>query len=165
MTILRNIALALAIASAAATAQAGVKASAVRAGAGVNTTSPAQVAARLNHAGAAGETTLSFNLGSAGKKILTFSARCAVTAPAGNTTAWLDLDIVVNGIVVAPTVGSGDPFCSANGTAGGLDGQVRRSITVPVQGIQGSNTVQVLARGNGGASGLYLGDLALVIHD
>ena len=102
MSTLRNIGLALALTSAAASAHAGVKASAVSGG--LFTSSNAEVFVPLNNVGA---TTLNFNLAAAGKKVLTFSAYCAVNSPAGYTTAWLDVDIVVNGVVVAPTPGSG----------------------------------------------------------
>jgi hypothetical protein len=159
MRTLRHAALALALAGVTATAHAGIKASAVNGA--LFTSSPAEALVALNSAGA---TTLNFNLGSAAKKVLTFSAYCAVNAPAGNTTAWLDVDVVVNGVIVAPTVGAGDPFCSSNGS-GQFDGYVRSSVTVPIQGKAGANAVQIRARGNGGATGLLLGATALVIHD
>jgi hypothetical protein len=162
MTTLRNIGLALALAGAAASAHAGVKASAVKTGYGVYTSSAAAVQVVLNNAG---DTTVNFTLGSAGKKVLKFSAGCGVNANFGNTSAWLDLDIIVNGVIVAPTVGSGDPFCSSNGIGAGVGRSVRSSIIVPIQGIQGNNTVTIVARGNGGASGLFLADSSLVIHD
>ena len=66
--------------------------------------------------------------------VVTFSAECAVNAPAGNYTAYTDIDIVVlnaAGAVVqtlAPTFGNSDAFCTANGTAG-FDGWSRNSIT------------------------------------
>ena len=156
---LRNAALALALAGVAATAHAGVKASAIRPGNFV-ALSPIETLVPLNTAGA---TTLNFTLPSAGKKVLTYSAECAVDAPAG-TFGWVTLDIYVNGVVVAPTVGTTDPFCSGNGAAG-FDGYVRASITIPVQGISGGNTVQIKARGGSNATGLWLGDSALVIYD
>ena len=157
---LRHATLALLLAGAAATAQAGVKASAIRPGNFV-ALSPNEVLVPLN---AAGATTLSFSLPSAGKKILTYSAECAVDALTGETGAWLQLDIYVNGVVVAPTSDTTDPFCSANGTAG-FDGYVRASITVPVQGKSGGNTVQIKAKGGSNARGLWLGDAALVVYD
>jgi hypothetical protein len=159
MTTLRTAALALALA-AAATAQAGVKASAINPGR-VVTTSPEEFFMPLN---AAGAMTLTFSLGSAGRKVLTYSALCAVNALAGDTSAFLDLDIYVNGVVVEPTVGNRDAFCSASGTAR-FDGWVRASITVPIQGIAGTNTVQVKARGTYNATGLQLTDSALLIFD
>ncbi len=148
-TIVRNAALALALAGVTATSYAGVRASAVRPS---NWTGPA--AATLVPLNAGGATTLSFNLPKAGKKVLTYSAECYVSAGAGN---WLDLDITFNGVVVAPTAGSSDAFCSANGLF------TRASITVVVQGIQGNNNVTIHARSTAG--GTWLGDTSLVIHD
>jgi hypothetical protein len=160
MTMLRNAALVLALTGAAASTHAGVRASAVTA-LNLVTYSAAEVFVPLNDAGA---TTLSFNPGSSGKKVLTFSAECAVAAPAGSTSAWLDLDIYVNGVIVTPTTATSNAFCSSNGTAS-LDGWTRASITIPIQTISGTNTVRILARGGNGATGLWLGEPALVIYD
>ena len=164
MTTLRTAALALALTAAGAAAHAGVKASAIRAG-NWFASSPAEVFVPLN---AAGATTLSFNLGSAGKKVLTYSAECAVDSPTDDTIAWLILAIYVNGVVVAPTGDDQAAFCSANRT-GGFDGWVRASITVPIQGIAGTNTVQVKAKGasccDDVVMGLSLMDSSLLIYD
>ena len=156
MTTVRNVALALALAGAAATVHAGVKASAVTTANGVY--SFAEDFLPLNEAGA---TTLKFKLSGAGKKVLTYSATGAVYGPMG---AWLDLDIYVNGVIVAPTVGGGDPFCGANETTQ-ADGWIRASITVPIQGISGDNTVQIKARRSWNATGMWFGNSALVIYD
>jgi hypothetical protein len=117
----------------------------------------------LNNAGA---TTLSFNLGSPGKKVLTYSAICAVGAQAGDADATLDLDIYVNGVIVAPTATGGyqGVFCSSNGTDA-FDGWTRPSITIPIQGISGNNTVRIRARGSSDGSAFWLGNSALVIYD
>jgi hypothetical protein len=156
---LRNAALALALAGVAATAQAGVKASAVNpSNMIIPNRGPALVP--LN---AAGATTLSFSLASAGKKLLTFSSECAVNAPSGFYGDFVELDIVVNGVVVAPTVDI-DPFCSANGTSL-FDGYVRTSITIPVQLNAGTNTVQVKVSGSANVTGMWIGQSALVIYD
>ncbi|MGH8204863.1 MAG: hypothetical protein ACREST_09655, partial [Steroidobacteraceae bacterium] len=128
MTTPRNFALALALTVAAATAHAGIKASAFNTGGGLVVYSPAEVFVPLNNSGAS---TLNFKLASAGKKILTYSAECAVNAPAGSSGSHLDLDIYVNGVVVAPTVGAIDAFCTSNGTTG-FGSWVRSSITVPI---------------------------------
>ena len=161
MTTLRNAVLALALTSAAATAHAGVKASAVTSTNWAQF-SPAEVFVPLNDAGA---TTLTFKLSSAGKKILTYSAACAVGGQAGITTGYVHLDIYVNGVVIAPTGGNSDTFCTADGTTSTVDGAVRASITVPIQGISGNNTIQIKATGNYGATGFLLGHSALVIYD
>jgi hypothetical protein len=161
-TTLRNAAVAVALAGAAATTHAGVKASALNP-LNYGYLTPEAVLVPLN---AAGATTLTFKLSSAGKKILTYSAACAVHAPTGNTSAYVQLDIYLNGVIVPPTGEYGDPFCSANGVFGYTDGMVRASITVPIQGVSGNNTIQIKAQGNGLAfGGFILGNSALVIYD
>ena len=164
---LRNVALAVALAGVAATAHAGVRASAVNPGMWSGTAAEAFVP--LNDAGAV---TLTFNLASAGKKVLTFSAACAVIdwlAPT-NASALLDLDIYVNRHSVAPTTAGNvvipdDAFCSQGYASGGWPGLTRASITVSIQGIKGKNAVQIKARGQNGATHLFLGRTSLVIHD
>jgi hypothetical protein len=166
-TTLRNAALAVALAGAAATAHAGVKASAVYANF-LSYSSPEEVFLPLN---AAGAVTLTFNLASAGKKVLTFSAVCAVAAPGWEfyKDAHLDLDIYVNGLRVAPTIGTlpttPDAFCSHGYSPPGLSGVIRASITVPIQGNAGYNAVQIKAKGQGGATGFFLANTSLVIYD
>jgi hypothetical protein len=157
---LKTGAVVLVLAAVATAAVAAVRLSAVRPG-NWTVANPAAVLVPLNGAGAL---QLTFNLPAAGRKVLTYSAECAVNAAAGSSSAWLDLDIIVNGAVVAPTVGVNDAFCTSNGTAGS-DGWSRNSITVVIAGLAGANTVRVQARGNNGATGLWLGDSALVIHD
>jgi len=161
MEALKLTTLAVVLASMAATAQAGIKASAVTY-AGVSTVSPEQALVRLD---ASGATTLGFTLPAAGTKVLTFSAECTVDSLAGDSLSWTDLDIVVNGGVVAPTIGSDDAFCSAHGASGIKDDHVRASITIPIQGRAGSNTVQIKARGNYNAKGFRLANIALVVFD
>jgi hypothetical protein len=156
---LRHAVLALALAGVAATAQAGVKASAMNP-TNWTTFTRGPLLVPLN---AAGATTLSFSLASAGKKLLTFSSECAVNGLAGKYGDYLDLDIVVNGVVVVPTVDA-DPFCSTNGT-GGFDSYFRSSITIPVQLKSGTNTVQIRASGSANVTGMWLGQSALVIYD
>jgi hypothetical protein len=157
-TALRNAALAVALAAAATTAHAGVRASAVRTGAWT-TSGPTQVFVPLNNAGA---TTLSFKLGSAGKKVLTYSASCAVGATFND---YLELDIYVNGVIVAPTTSLYDAFCTSNGLGREAAGpHTLASITVPIEGITGNNTVQIKVKGYSG-SVLWLSDSALVIYD
>jgi hypothetical protein len=160
MTMLRNTALALALTAAAATAHAGVKASAVRTG-NFDTTTVSGVFVPLNDAGA---TTLSFDLASSGKKVLTYSAECSVSGAAGNTSTYLDLDIIVNGVTVAPTAGYADAFCTSNGDTSVTNGWTRPSITIAIDGIKGNNTVRIVARGSA-ANFIWLGDSSLVIYD
>lgn len=127
-----------------------------------NWTGPATATAVPLNAG--GATTISFNLPSAGRKVLTYSAECATDAPAGNTGAWTDITIIVNGAAVAATAGTSDAFCAANGTAG-FDGWTRASVTVVISGVAGANTVRIQSTGQSGATGVWLSDTALVVHD
>jgi hypothetical protein len=160
MTTLRTAALALALTAAAVTAHAGVNASAIRPGNWL-TSSPAEVFVPLD---AAGATTLTFDLGSAGKKVLTYSAECAVDETQGLPFSWVELNIYVNGALVKPTGDSFAFFCYSNATTG-FDGWTRASITVPIKGIEGTNAVRIKAKGNSSATRLWLGDSALVVYD
>lgn len=109
-------------------------------------------------------TTLSFNSAKAGRFVLTFSAECS--ADTGTTTAsgWTEIDVEVNGVIVAPTVGSSDAFCSPNNTAG-HDSWIRPSITLPVTLVAGANTVRVLGKFVAPVTSGWLADTAIVIHD
>ena len=81
----------------------------------------------------------------------------------GSSGAWVDIDVRMNGVAIAPTAGSPDAFCSSNGTAG-FDGYVRASITLRVPIIVGNNTLTVLGRLNNGATGGWLSDSAVVVE-
>jgi hypothetical protein len=131
--------------------------------------------ANWNFAGAAqvaipGMTTPLFVNPLNGRFVVTFSSECSVNAPAGNSIAWTDVDIVVLNAagalvrVLPPTVGAGDAFCAANGTAG-FDGWESNSITaVSGAGLPaGLYRVQVRARLNGGATGGWFGERSLVV--
>jgi hypothetical protein len=113
---------------------------------------------------------LFFN-GAGQRFVVTYSAECAVSAPAGDTASWVDVDIqVLNeaGAVVstlAPTVGSADAFCSANGTVG-FDGWSTNSVTAVSPGNlpAGNFRVQVQSRTNSGATGGWHGERLLLIQ-
>jgi hypothetical protein len=149
----------LALASITTTSFAAVRGFHARAG--NQTFPPAGAFIPLN---AAGATIVGFNLPVAGKKVLTFSFECSVDAAAGNTSAWLDLDIIVNGVTVPVTVGAADAYCTSDGVVGHGHWQ-RPSITVQVNGFAGLNNVRIFARGNNGATSIWVGDSALMIHD
>lgn len=154
MTILRNAALALALAGAAATAHAGVKLSAVRTNF-FSATGYLGTFVPLNNAGA---TTLTFNLASSGKKVLTYSVVCRVSWP----SYYVDLDIIVNGVAVAPTANDAQ-FCSPPGNDFPMFAQ--QSITLAIQGIKGTNTVRILAKGADPTTSYALNASSLVVHD
>jgi hypothetical protein len=98
---------------------------------------------------------ISFTLPAAGKKVLNYSALCVVGGP---TSGWGDIDIYVNGVVVAPTAGI-EAFCH-----GGSQWS-RHSIILVMQGQLGLNTVQIVGRVYNGGTFFSLGKSALVIHD
>lgn len=156
---MNRLVVAIVLGASAAASVAIVRVNATRPGNWSSASAPVLVPLNAN-----GATTIAFNSAAAGRRVLTYSAECSVDAPAGNNFAWLDLDVVVNGIVVPPTVGSADAFCSADGVAG-FGGYVRSSITVVISVIEGTNRIRIQARGNAGATGVWLGDSALVVHD
>ena len=112
---------------------------------------------------AGGATSRSFNITKAATYVLTFSAECSVDAPAGNSSAWIDLDIMIDGVAVTPTAATTDAFCGANGTVG-YDGWVRPSITVPIALSVGAHTLQVQGRLDAGATGGWVSDISMVLH-
>jgi len=156
----RKVIAVLALASVTTTSFAAVRGYHARAG-NFSSGAVAGVFIPLN---AAGATIVNFKLPAPGKKVLTFSAECAVDAGAGNGTAWVDIDIIVNGVTVPVTAGSADAFCTSDEEPG-FSHWTRPSITVQVNGFAGVNNVRILAKGNNGATGLWLGDSALIIHD
>jgi hypothetical protein len=103
--------------------------------------------------------------------VITFTAECAVDAPAGNPNAWMDLDIVLEnpttGAVVytaAPTAGSGDAFCSSTGTAGfGHWASHAVQALIPYNFAAGSYKAVVKARLNNGGTGGWLGERMLSV--
>lgn len=101
--------------------------------------------------------------------VVTFSAECSVNAPAGNDSAWTDVDIVVlnaaGGVVatLAPTAGTFDAFCAADGTLG-FSGWASHSVTALSPVLAGGvYRVQVRARLQGGATGGWFGERSLVV--
>jgi len=111
----------------------------------------------------AGATALSFNVNKAGTYVLTYSAECSADNGAATNAGWVEIDIEINGVVVAPTVGSADSFCSPDNVAGS-SGWVRPSITVPVTFVAGVNTVRILGKFFSPVITGWLGDSSLVIH-
>ena len=115
----------------------------------------------LNSAGA---TIISFNASKAGTYVLTYSAECSADNGAATNSGWIDLDVKINGVTLAPTIGTSDAFCSPDNVAG-TSGWVRPSISMPVSLIAGVNTVQILGNVFAPVTTGWLGDSALVVHD
>lgn len=102
--------------------------------------------------------------------IVHFAAECAVNAPAGNTTAWTDVDIEVHNAatgalvaVLAPTVGNADAFCSADGSAGLTGWGSHAVIAVGSTAVAGNYYVLVRARLNNGALQATYGERTLLV--
>lgn len=110
-----------------------------------------------------GLTTLTFNVTKAGRYVLTYSAECSVNEPAANVSAWVEIDVEVNGVAVAPTLGTSDGFCGADGVAG-FAHWTRPSVTTVVSLVAGTNTVRIKGGFQAGATGGWLSDSAIVIH-
>lgn len=110
-----------------------------------------------------GATTLVVNAPKAGSYVLTYSAECSVDAPVGNRNAWVDVDIQVNGIGLAPTDTDTDTFCGADGVVG-FSNFTHPSVTVVAPLNAGSNVIRVLGKFHGGATGGWISDSALVVH-
>ena len=99
-----------------------------------------------------------------------FAAECAVNAPAGNTTAWTDVDILVLNAagavvqVLPPTVGTLGAFCSSDGSAG-LSGWASNAVIgIGGPGLAAGNyRVQVRARLNNGATQGSYGERTLLV--
>jgi len=110
-----------------------------------------------------GSTSMVFNVAKAGTYSLTYSAECSADNGAASNSGWVHLNIEVNGVVVAPTAGSSDAFCSPDNVSGS-SGWVRPSITVPVRLLAGNNTVRILGGIVSPVTTGWLGDSALVIQ-
>ena len=131
-----------ALAAIALPAHAAFKISVTRSG--IIQTTAERWAVPLNNAGA---TIRTFNLPSAKAMVLHYSAVCLAL---GGSFGWVDIDIVVNGTTVAPTVGNEDIFCSTD------SGYTRAAITVRIQGIAGNNTVQIIGNKRTGVTYMTL---------
>jgi hypothetical protein len=110
-----------------------------------------------------GSTALTFS--GSGKHVITYSAECAVGAPAGNASTWVTIDIYLDGVALPPTAGTLDAFCVANGTAS-LDGWATHAISVPTPALPtGTHTVEIKASVQSGAAGDvgWLSDSSLVV--
>lgn len=106
---------------------------------------------------------VTFTAPSAGTYLVTYSAECSVNAAEGDRSAYLDIDLQMDGVPIAPTAGNGDALCAANGVAG-HNGWVRRSITVATSLSSGTHVLKVLGRLNNASLGGSLGDSAIVVH-
>lgn len=108
-----------------------------------------------------------------GKVVVTYGAECAVSAAAGNTETWVNIDMVLvnqatSAIITLPpsTNNTEDALCTSNGFAG-LSGWRMASITGVATGLPLADyRVQVRANIQNGVAGNtgWLGDTSLVIR-
>lgn len=119
---------------------------------------------------AAGVTSSPAFFNAAGQRfIVSYTAECAVAAAAGNTTTWMDLNVVAINIAtgavftLAPTVGTLDAFCTSNGTVGNDGWSMNAVNAIGGAGMPAGNyRVQVRARLSGAGTG-HLGDSSLIV--
>lgn len=118
-----------------------------------------------------GMTTVLFANPAGARFYVHFAGECAVNAPAGNTTAWADVDIVVLNAaglpvqVLPPTAGNQGALCAADGSAGTTGWQSNAVIAIGGPGLPAGNyRVQVRARVNNGAlAGSTIGERTLLV--
>jgi hypothetical protein len=105
----------------------------------------------------------------AGQRFLVlYTAECSVNAATQST--WLDLDIIVRNLgtgavtVLPPTVGTGDAFCTSNGTAAHDGWRMDAVNAVGGPGLPAGNyRVEVRAKIQNGAGQGSLGDTSLTV--
>jgi hypothetical protein len=92
-----------------------------------------------------------------GKHVISYSAECET---AGD---WVSIQVIVDGLVLAPTAGTNDIFCSDNNNNNNIDGGVTAHYSVATPKLAlGTHHVQIQATVVGAGNGL-LGDSALVV--
>lgn len=101
-----------------------------------------------------------------------YTAECAVSAPAGNTSTWLNVaielrNVVTNAVItLSPTNQTQDALCTANGTVG-ADGWAMNSVTgIHTTLPAGIYVARVRANLQFGGPGMFgwLGDSTLIIR-
>lgn len=162
LTLLRGLAL-------AALALAGIGTVQARTIAGVTAVGN-QIVAAAGLVPIAGMTTPLITIAPGQRLMVHFAAECAVNAPAGNTTAWTDVEIVMlnaAGLVVRslpPMAGNQGAFCSADGSAG-LSGWQSNLVIAELRTNLplGNYRVQVRGRLNNGAISASYGERTLIV--
>jgi len=103
-----------------------------------------------------GATSITFVSKKAGLTAVTFSAECTVRPPGFNN--WATIDILIDGIAIAPTEGNDDAFCTevSNESVYGTN-----SITVARRLTKGTHTLTVKSYVTGGSG--RLDDIAVTV--
>lgn len=110
-----------------------------------------------------GKTSLKFKTSKDGMAVMiSFTAECSINT-AGS--AWVDVDVMVDGVAVAPTAQTSDAFCGADGVAG-YDPFTSAAVNVvALVPVAGTHTVEVRARASDNTSGIWVSDTSIVVHD
>jgi hypothetical protein len=111
-----------------------------------------------------GNRVINFDVAEKGIVVITYSAACAVNAAAGNFSATVNLDILIDGNPVPPNNTAFDPYCSSNGTAG-FDEIGVHTIVIAKKLQPGAHTVEIDGTLGGGATGAAIGNATLTIHN
>lgn len=116
--------------------------------------------------------TESLEFTNSGNLTVQYTAECAVSAAAGNTTTWLNIDLelrnTVTGAVtvLSPTAGIGDALCTSNGTAGADGWSMNTIVGIHTSLPAGTYVARVRASVENGVAGNsgWLGDSTLTIR-
>jgi hypothetical protein len=110
-----------------------------------------------------GRKILRFRLRRPGTVVIRFEAQCAALDSLANRLSNVDIDIVVDGRVLPPSINSQDAFCTDNGTVF-VDGHGRASMTVRASLGRGGHDLRIIAyTTNGGRATAALSFLSVVI--
>jgi hypothetical protein len=111
----------------------------------------------------AGKTSLKFKTTKdAQPVIISFTAECSIDSA---SAAWVDIDVLVDGVAIAPTAQTSDAFCGADSVAG-FDPFTSAAVNVvAVVPVTGSHIVEVRARASDNTSGIWVSDTSIIVHD
>ena len=111
----------------------------------------------------AGKTSLKFKTkNDATPVMISFTAECSINTAGA---AWVDIDVMVDGVAIAPTAQTSDAFCGADGVAG-FDPFTSAAVNVvAVVPVAGTHVVEVRARASDNSSGIWVSDTSIVVHD
>jgi hypothetical protein len=110
----------------------------------------------------AGSTSVKFKVPVSGLRVaITYSAHCGAEGPLGG---FINIDIVVDGVVIPPTDFGSDIFCSTDSTTA-IDTFIRASIIGTKTLAPGKHTVEVFAEPMGGATSFQLGASTLLVQN
>ena len=110
--------------------------------------------------GALAGTTLTFNCTPTRPVMITYSAECSHD---GTLLQWGTIQILLNGVVLPPTAGTNDAFCSGNETVGVHDGLATQSMEVVVRASPVRTSLRSPRRWLFAGTTLRLDDMSTVV--